>query len=212
MSAISDLEKDLCTLLKSLEYDDDSCNTIIEQLNEMAELYETKTLVNVYQTCIEMLLQRNYDITEIDLESLEISALKPCGEPVMVTFSYTNNFDMESLKEIIQKMEENETDHVIVIYKNGVTSATNISLKSMHSKRIELFSRLNMTINITKHRLQPKFERLSDEEAKKFKKKYGTQFGIMKSSMPPARFYDFKRGDIIRITRNNGYITYRIVT
>ena len=77
--------------------------------------------------------------------------------------------------------------------------------------RVELFALEDLQYNITKHRLQPKFECLSDKDADDFKKKYGVKFGTLRLDRPIACFYDYKRGDVIRIIRSDGYISYRIV-
>jgi DNA-directed RNA polymerase subunit H (RpoH/RPB5) len=77
--------------------------------------------------------------------------------------------------------------------------------------KIELFAEEDLQFNITKHRLQPKFEKLKDSEAVDFKKNFGIKFGILRLDRPIARFYNYQKGDVIRITRNDGYINYRIV-
>jgi len=45
----------------------------------------------------------------------------------------------------------------------------------------------------------------------KFRRKYGAGFPVMKKTDKIAEFYDYRVGDVIRITRHNGYPTYRIV-
>jgi len=37
------------------------------------------------------------------------------------------------------------------------------------------------------------------------------KYGTLRLDRPIARFYDYKRGDVIRIKRSDGYINYRIV-
>ena len=111
-------------------------------------------------------------------------------------------------------MNELEIFHSIIIYKDGVTSFTKKTIDQSLEMYFELFSVDDLQYNITKHELQPKFERLPEKEAIDFKKQFGLKFGIMKSDDPIALFYDYKKGDVIRITRNSSktpYITYRIV-
>jgi len=115
------------------------------------------------------------------------------------------------MKEIFSIMSERNVEHSIVIYKDKVTPATKSTLEQTEDMKIELFAEEDLQINITKHRLQPIFEKLKDEEAMEFKKKYGLKFGILRVDRPIARFYDYVRGDVIRITRPDGYINYRIV-
>ena len=50
-----------------------------------------------------------------------------------------------------------------------------------------------------------------NKELYDFKKNFGIKFGILRLDRPISRFYDYQKGDVIRITRNDGYINYRIV-
>ncbi len=71
-------------------------------------------------------------------------------------------------------------------------------------------------MNITKYHLQPLFNKLLDEEAKDFKKKYikckienGKKiilqsFPSMSKSDPIARFFKYQSGDVIKITNKDG--------
>ena len=82
----------------------------------------------------------------------------------------------------------------------------------------ELFSVDELQFNITKHRLVPLHQKLNEEESKSFKEKYGLKYQAILTSDPISRFYNYKRGDIIRILRirktndkNQYIIAYRIV-
>lgn len=161
------------------------------------------------QTCIEMLEQRKYKILEnVDTH---IIAIKPTGNQVVVFFSDTPKFDTKGMKDIINTMNDMDINHSILIYKNDVTSATRNTLAKTEDKKIELFSEEDLQFNITKHRLQPIFERLTEEETIEFKKQFGLKCGILKIDKPISKFYNYDKGDIIRIIRQDGYIYYRIV-
>ena len=75
----------------------------------------------------------------------------------------------------------------------------------------ELFAMEDLQYNIINHKLQPKFTRLNDKDCKDFKEKYGTKFPIMRKNDPVSCFFGYNKGDIIKIERKSGYITYRIV-
>ena len=158
-------------------------------------------------TCLEMIIQRGYTI--VDLENM--TALKPDGNQVIIFFNECPSFDTKSMKEIFSFMTDTNIKHSIVIYKDKVTPATKSTLDQLDDMKIELFAEEDLQFNITKHRLQPNFEKLKDDEALEFKKKFGIKFGTLRIDRPIARFYDYTRGDVIRITRSDGYINYRIV-
>jgi DNA-directed RNA polymerase I, II, and III subunit RPABC1 len=159
--------------------------------------------------CLEMLKQRNYDI--IDYEDDKIVALKPDGHQMIVFFSDSQKFNVKNIQVYISLMNELEIFHSIIVYKEGVTSFTKKAIEQSMEMKFELFAEEDLQYNITKHRFQPIFERLTEEEANEFKKKYGLNFAIMRKEDPIAKFYNYQRGDIIKITRKNGYVTYRIV-
>ena len=163
------------------------------------------------QTCMEMLSQRGY--TDISKEGDEyFLALKPDGNQVALIFYDLAKFDTKGMKETISLMNEIEVNHIIVVYKEDVTPATKKTLLS-HSedRQFELFAEEDLQYNITNHRLQPKFERLSQNDTEQFIKNYGIKFGTLRIDRPISRFYNYKRGDVIRITRSCGYVNYRIV-
>jgi DNA-directed RNA polymerase I, II, and III subunit RPABC1 len=165
-----------------------------------------------HEVCLEMLEQRDYSIIEDEPD--RIIALKPDNKQMIVFFSESPKFNVKNIQVYISVMNELEIFHSIIIYKDGVTSFTKKTIDQSLEMYFELFSVEDLQYNITKHVLQPKFERLPEKEAANFKKQFGLKFGIMKSDDPIALFYDYKKGDVIRITRNSSktpYITYRIV-
>ena len=164
-----------------------------------------------YEICLEMLKQREYNIINQDEENMRITALKKDGTQMMVFFNSAPKFDAKSMKETISMMNEMEINHSMVVYRDGVTAATRNTLEQSQEMRIELFAEEDLQYNITKHRLQPVFQKISDNEADDFKKKYGMKFGTLRVDRPIARFFDYTRGDVIRITRPGGYINFRIV-
>ena len=164
-----------------------------------------------YVVCLELLKQRDYTIIKEDKENKKIIALKPNGNQMCVFFNSTPKFDTKSMKETIVLMNELGIKHSLVIFMDGVTPATKNTLSQTEDVYIELFHEDDLQYNITRHRLQPIFERLPSDEAEEFKTKYDTKFGTLRLEKPISRFYDYSRGDVIRIIRHDGYINYRIV-
>lgn len=163
-----------------------------------------------YETTLIMLKRRNYEI--IETEDDKIIAQKPDGNQMAVFFLNTPKFDISCMKEIISMMGELEIVHSIVVYEDGVTATTKKTIEQSLDIKIEFFSQKDLQYDITQHRLQPKsFDKLSDVDAEAFKKKYGTKLDVMRITDPITLFFDYRRGDIIKVTRKNGYVTYRIV-
>jgi DNA-directed RNA polymerase subunit H (RpoH/RPB5) len=82
---------------------------------------------------------------------------------------------------------------------------------TMARMKIEFFSRRDLASNITKHVLQPLFRVLPKSEGDLFKKKYGIKHPKIFTTDPIARFYGYNVGDVVEVTRKNGFVAYRIV-
>lgn len=172
------------------------------------------------QVCLEMIEQRNYSL--IDNEENYISAVKPDGELFYILFLGITQFNISNLYQCTSLMNEYDTKHALITYKEKVTSQALKAVEKMDkglsidsegqfpSMKIELFAEEDLQYNITKHRLQPRFQLVEKEEAEEFKKKW-SKFGIMKLNDPVARFLNYEKGDVIRIIRIDGIISYRIV-
>ena len=164
----------------------------------------------ITETCIEMLQQRGYEITHSDTEKI-IGVRIDDGSQICVFMINTPKFNVSLVEEYIVLMNELGINHSIIVYKNTITPFAKKVLTSCDSMTIELFLEDELQYNITKHRLVPLHEKLQDTEADEFKKKYGTKYPIILKTDPIARFYGYNRGDIIKITRKDNYVTYRIV-
>jgi DNA-directed RNA polymerase I, II, and III subunit RPABC1 len=162
-----------------------------------------------YKVCIEMLNQREYEILEQQEDF--IRAKKPDGDFMCVFVTDISKFNNVHAQKYIGIMNDIEIEHSIIVYKNNVTSAVKNIKHNFQGMRIELFSQEELQYNITTHKYQPKFEILNAKDSERFKKIYDTKFPIMLKTDPIARFYGYQKGDVVKVTRKNGYVMYRIV-
>jgi len=165
------------------------------------------------QTVTEMITQRGYKIIDEDDDKLIGTNVE--GDQVVVFKQPVLKFNVDRVKEYISFLHKMKMNHCIVIYTDSVTSMTNKLIANSVDINIELFTQEELQYNITKHRLVPQHIRLSPAEAKEFKEKFGLQHPAILRSDPIARFYAYKRGDVIKILRETGegkrFVTYRIV-
>ncbi|AAK82314.1 454R [Invertebrate iridescent virus 6] len=133
----------------------------------------------------------------------------------------TQEIKSPPLSQIID-FSSNEYVCVTIICDGSIT--TNVKKIEQTTKgKVEIFHNKDLQMNITKYHLQPLFNKLLDEEAKDFKKKYikckienGKKiilqsFPSMSKSDPIARFFKYQSGDVIKITNKDGFVSYRIV-
>ena len=165
----------------------------------------------VIEILFELLNQRQYTNINYNNDNI-ITATKPDGYNIIVFISTYIKFNVKCLSEYISLTNEMGIKHLLIVYKNGITSTTKKTIDTIKEDiYIELFEEDSLQFNITKHRLQPIFEILDKQEALEFKKRFGLKFPIMRKEDPIALFYDYKKGDIIRVIKKTGIIDYRIV-
>jgi len=111
--------------------------------------------------------------------------------------------------------EEVGAEKGIIVANVRYTHAAKRDAKKYH---IELIPRVFPPFNIFKHKLVPKHEVVSPEEAERLLKKYRVkahQLPRIKASDVPVIAIGAKLGDIIKITRNSPtagkHVTYRYV-
>jgi len=160
-----------------------------------------------YEICIEMLCQREYTI--VDKEELKITARKLDGS-TMCVFFIDSQFNADRCKEYVTLMHALNITHSIIINNGSITSSAKKTIECAHDIDIELFSIEELQTNITQHDLQPNFTRLTPSENTHFKRKYGIKIPTIVQTDPIAKFFHYKKGDIIRVERTNN-IMYRIV-
>lgn len=160
------------------------------------------------QTTKEIITQRGYKITEIEDDKI----LGTRGtEKICIFTGIVSKFSIGRVKEYLSILETMNIKNCIVIYTDQVTPKAKKLIENAIDVIIELFTLCELQYNITKHKLVPQHVKLSPHESKKFKEHFGVKFPTLLKTDPVSRFYNFKRGDIIKIIRSNGYISYRIV-
>ena len=186
------------------------CNNYI--LNIIIKKYRNMSSTDkAFEICKEMIQQRYYKCLDVDDKHYKITALKPDGTKMYIIFHTIDILDTKNVKDIIQLLNDQGIKHVIIVYKNNVTAASKNIIRIINTYKIELFAEEDLQYNITKHRLQPIFSKLSEDDTDAFKQLYKTSIPILCHDKPIARFYNYNKGDIIQVTRQNNSIEYRIV-
>lgn len=170
-----------------------------------------------------MLIQRGYKVVYVKSFKPDYEKYHPIIEFVgsnsiedIYIFFSENKLNKVIIKDYISLICSTNIKHVIILYHSNITSSAKGIINQITDINIELFLFKELRINITKHRLVPLHEKVTDPQIlATFNKKYKTKLPILLKSDPIARFYNFTRGDVIKITRYintpNKYILYRIV-
>jgi len=164
---------------------------------------------NIRQTCVEMLEQRGFTIQEEDEEM--IIGIREFDYDIVVFFDISQKVDTNKIKVVISKMKELDFKNCIIVYKESVTCPARKVVDELQEYKIEIFNETELRYNITKHRLVPKHSGLSKTETADFKKQYGIKIPVLLKTDAIAKFYNFQKGEIIKIERTDGTVSFRIV-
>lgn len=157
----------------------------------------------------EMLQARGYTIAESEEDKM--LATNEEGHQILILFVDESNLNINTVKALDSILTENGLDHAILVYNKSITASAKKIIETVSHFTIETFQRAELQFNITTHRLVPKHERVVGSEADDIKKKWGSKLPGILVSDPISRFYHFKKGEVIKVTRKDGFIAYRMV-
>ena len=194
------------------------------------------TMFRVRKTVLEMLSDRNYIISEEDLNldisdfrsrlienKINIESHNNKNENMYVHFFLDNKSfgkkDLVNLKEYLNEKYESKNLNIIIVLKEKPTAQIKKELLNEEYNNIEIFFVKNLLFNVTKHEIIPKHEIMEDEEEiKKMLEEFQClprNLPKILSSDPVAKYYGMKSGQICKITRKSKVtgesIYYRLV-
>lgn len=197
---------------------------------------EKKNLYKVRQTVLEMVSDRGYMIPShmlaITFEQFSIQydqknidlyiENEDKAKKYYVYFHIDKAFGKNDMKSVVQKIINQYNDDnigiIILLKDKESTSILKEKSKPLY-KNVEFFEQQKMTFNISKHVFQPKFIILNNDDAKnEILEKYQTTVNKLPkiyTTDPMAKYYDMKKGDIVKVIRNDPEvglsISYKLV-
>lgn len=136
---------------------------------------------------------------------------------VTVLFHLRNRFQKQTLNTYRSNIQ-NDTDekHVIFVFKDKINAQNEKNLKDIYCDvdNFETFCLKNLLFNITRHNLVPKHELVNSVESEEVYRRYSIKTKqqnikfplLLTKSDPVAKYYDFKPGQLVRITRPSSSI------
>lgn len=164
------------------------------------------------QIILEMLQQRGY--TDIyDEEETRILATKKNGKRVCIFSNIIEKLNINAIQEYSGVLKRMKIDHGILVYRNDPTPMANSAIATINEINmiLEVFHYDELQYNPTKFYYVPTMVSLTPDESAHYKKKYGVQLPKMKRTDPIARFYNYQKGDIIKIIQKDGTVEFNIV-
>ncbi|ORZ39654.1 RNA polymerase Rpb5 domain-containing protein [Catenaria anguillulae PL171] len=210
-----------------------------------AQTREVSRMYRIHKTIYEMMADRGYMVpeeqTNLTLEdfksryapnnqlqrdaAMNLMFAKPGvgaeTEPIMIAFiadDSKNKIGVAHIKQFCELLVASNIPRGIIVHKQPLgPQAKGIVNSSSDKYRLEAFEEAELVVNITKHTLVPKHEKLEPEEKKTLLERYRlkeTQLPRIPSSDPVARYLGLRRGEVVKIIRNSEtagkYVTYRL--
>ena len=131
------------------------------------------------------------------------------GDTIYIEFVNGNKIKLSILQEKIKKIKEAK-ENVTVVFV--IKAKKNSGIKKLETKEkynIQIFESKYLQINPTKHSLVPNHIKQSAEEIMLIRKNYrilcNSQLPLLLQTDPISRYYNFKKGDVIKITNKREY-------
>lgn len=192
---------------------------------------ELTSLFQARKTVIEMLTDRGYQVdSELSCDKVsdfkQLYNEKKCDilvkNPVScyIKFVLLHKVRPNILRDYINQIREkhiSEVEDLIIVIRNKPNSTLFKITKEF--KNIQIFWLRNLIVNITHHKLNPQFRKLTEDEINTILNKYNIssryQLPIMLNDDPISKYFGFKSGvvcEVSRISKTNGeYVSYRCV-
>lgn len=167
-----------------------------------------------------MLTNRNYtnitvenlDSSETNEEELYLKCINNDGHEMYIFFYNNDKLNINGIKDYITILKDNDITHSIIVHMNIITSSAKKLVTSLSDALfIELFEFKELTYNLTKHKYYNIHEKLDKKESSNFTNTYGKDIPVILKNDIVSRYFNFKKGDIIRVYRRKNTISYRIV-
>uniref|UniRef100_A0A6G1S414 DNA-directed RNA polymerases I, II, and III subunit RPABC1 n=1 Tax=Aceria tosichella TaxID=561515 RepID=A0A6G1S414_9ACAR len=208
--------------------------------DEEAEIYK---LWRIRKTVLNLCHDRGYLIAQEELDQtveqfkqefvVKRGLDRPSRSDLTVHCAHNDNSDdmmyvffpdeakigIRHIQGYVSKMESEKVQRAIVIVRQGLTPSARQAIKEVGpTYMMEEFLESEMLINITEHELVPQHTLLTVEEKQELFSRYKlkeAQLMKMLAGDPVARYYGFKRGQVIKIVRKSDtagrYVTHRLV-
>lgn len=162
-------------------------------------------------TVIEMLTDREYKNIKVEGNTIIVKNPDNCEDNLIVFFSEEIKLNINHIKDFNKMIKENKYSKAILVYPSTITPSAKNLLKTNKEIEIELFELLELQYNRTRHRLVPKHIKITSPDEIASLKKYIKTIAYILEDDAISRYYNYKKGDIIKIIRHNGSVYYRLV-
>jgi DNA-directed RNA polymerase subunit H (RpoH/RPB5) len=181
----------------------------IGKLNSTTTANYTVVLECVLRTCVEMLKDRGYNVS-VDCRTVgDITYKIEQNHHVLIgetsknsVVLYFHNEDRVGVKQLRSWNDMNEGCDIVIVSLEGPTAFTKKEADQYYPN-IQFFTFKELCVNITRHSLVPKHEKIGVDEVE-YQVGLAEEWPKLYTNDAIAQYYNYKKGDLIRITRTVG--------
>lgn len=132
---------------------------------------------------------------------------------IKIYYCLHSKLNVDVMKTLIRDMENSNLYHAIIVYAEVITSSCKRILENMMRFVFETWNLFELQYDITKHSLySPHYLATHDEiKALKTARLNIKDLPVLLKNDAVVRYFNFKKGDVIKIDRKNGITAYRII-
>ena len=154
---------------------------------------------NVYNTILDLIKARGLTLKKPTLTN-EIQTDK-------IIFLYTDCYklNVNYIKNCINHVIKHGFNHVVIVYKQNITTSVKKIIELSELIKFEIFKETELYFNVLKHDLVPEHCISIDFKTTKH------NLPIILHTDPVIKFLGIKRGQVVKIKRNDGTLSFRLV-
>lgn len=140
-------------------------------------------------------------------------------DKIVIFFAEEPKIGVKTVKTLLQRMKDERIFKGILVIQLSMTPSAKQALTEMAPEFVlEHFTESELLINITEHEMVPQHILLSMEEKQELLTKYKIKESLLMKMLvtdPVARYFGYKRGQVIKIIRKSDiagrYVTHRLI-
>lgn len=187
--------------------------TKIGQLNNGTNANYSRVFECVLRTMVDMLRDRGYNIGNDCRTIGDITYKIQENDPILYGDSpegkivvFFHNEERVGVKQLRTWYEQYSDSSIIIVSLEGPTAFTKREAEQNY-ENVQFFTFQSLCINVTKHALVPKHEKLtkSERDQLNYSVSSSEEWPKLYTSDAISQYYNYKPGDLIKITRTIGY-------
>lgn len=157
----------------------------------------------------QMMMDRGFEVW-LDIDTISICSTKDNKLHIMIYLCRTEKFNIEGVKYAVYQLQQHRLKHVLIVYQNIITSSARKAVEHLQDYDVELFEKKELQFNPTRHRLYCPHVKIEKDD-NEIPKEQILHLPVLLRTDVICKYFQFHRGDVIKIQRKNGSVAYRLV-